>query len=161
MSRKVMSKQELDERRDEILAEYAKPRRRNAKLRVLTKKERKALGMGRDQGKATVKYVRMNPRKVNNVIQLIVGKPLEEAYAILNYSPHRAKEPLLKLLKSAEANAVNNNGLNADQLYVASCAASQAPTMKRIRARARGQATWILKRSCHINVVLKEREQEV
>ena len=75
--------------------------------------------------------------------------------------PHIRAKPLEKLLKSAEANAVNNNGLNADNLYVAELYAMQGPTLKRIRARARGQATWIRKRTCHVDVVLKEREQEV
>jgi len=161
VAKKVMSKSELLERRDEIIAEYSKPTRKNAKKRVLTKKERKVLGIGRDQGKATLKHLRMNAFKVNALIRQVVGKSLEEAYAILLYTPHGAAQPLTKLLKSAEANAVNNNGLNKEDLYVAELYAMQGPTLKRIRPLSKGQASWILKRSCHVHVVLKEKEQEV
>jgi large subunit ribosomal protein L22 len=154
-----MSRQELIDRREELVADYGKQAPRNAKKGVLTKKERKILGIGRDQGHATLRHLRMNAFKVNALIRLIVGKPLEEAYAILQYTPHGAAQPLTKLLKSAEANAVNNNGMNADNLYVAELQAMQGPTLKRIRARARGQASWIRKRTCHIDVVLKERQE--
>ena len=119
------------------------------------------LGIGRDEGRASVQYLRINSFKVNALIRLIVGKPLEEAYAILQYTPHGAAQPLTKLIKSAEANAVNNNGMNSEELYVAECHATQGPTLKRVRARAKGQATGIRKRSCHVNGVLKEKEQEV
>ena len=159
MARKTMSRQELIDRREELVADYGKQAPRNAKKGVLTKKERKILGIGRDQGHATLRHLRMNAFKVNALIRLIVGKPLEEAYAILQYTPHGAAQPLTKLLKSAEANAVNNNGMNADNLYVAELQAMQGPTLKRIRARVRGQASWIRKRTCHIDVVLKERQE--
>jgi large subunit ribosomal protein L22 len=159
VARKTMSRQELIDRREELVADYGKQAPRNAKKGVLTKKERKILGIGRDQGHATLRHLRMNAFKVNALIRLIVGKPLEEAYAILQYTPHGAAQPLTKLLKSAEANAVNNNGMNADNLYVAELQAMQGPTLKRIRARARGQASWIRKRTCHIDVVLKERQE--
>ncbi|NLA71199.1 MAG: 50S ribosomal protein L22 [Clostridiaceae bacterium] len=161
MAKKVMSRQELLDRREEIIADHKKQTPRNAKKRVLTKRERKVLGIGRDEGRASVQYLRINSFKVNALIRLIVGKPLEEAYAILQYTPHGAAQPLTKLIKSAEANAVNNNGMNSEELYVAECHATQGPTLKRVRARAKGQATWIRKRSCHVNVVLKEKEQEV
>lgn len=160
MAKKTMSRQELLDRREELIAARGRQTPRYAKSRLLTKRERKVLGIGRDEGRARLSYLRMNAFKVNALIRLIVGKPLEEAYAILQYTPHGAARPLTKLLQSAEANAVNNNGLNADNLYVAELNAMQGPTMKRIRARARGQATWIRKRSCHVDVVLREREQE-
>ncbi len=159
MAKKTLSRQELIDRREELVAEYKKQTPKNAKKRVLTKRERKVLGIGRDQGHATLKHLRMNAFKVNALIRLVVGKPLEEAYAILQYTPHGAAQPLTKLLKSAEANAVNNNGLNAENLYVAELYAMQGPTLKRIRARARGQASWIRKRTCHVDVVLKERQE--
>ncbi|NLA95619.1 MAG: 50S ribosomal protein L22 [Clostridiaceae bacterium] len=159
MAKKTLSRQELIDRREELVAEYKKQTPRNAKKRVLTKKERKVLGIGRDQGHATLRHLRMNAFKVNALIRLVVGKPLEEAYAILQYTPHGASQPLTKLLKSAEANAVNNNGMNADNLYVAELCAMQGPTLKRIRARARGQASWIRKRTCHVDVVLKESQE--
>ncbi|NLB50965.1 MAG: 50S ribosomal protein L22 [Clostridiaceae bacterium] len=159
MAKKTLSRQELIDRREELVAEYSKQTPKNAKKRVLTKRERKVLGIGRDQGHATLKHLRMNAFKVNALIRLVVGKPLEEAYAILQYTPHGAAQPLTKLLKSAEANAVNNNGMNAENLYVAELQAMQGPTLKRIRARARGQASWIRKRTCHVEVVLKERQE--
>ena len=154
MAKKVMSKSELLERRDEIIAEYSKPTRKNAKKRVLTKKERKVLGVGRDQGKATLKHLRMNAFKVNALIRQVVGKSLEEAYAILLYTPHGAAQPLTKLLKSAEANAVKTTTEQG------------RPVCRNVRdagseAFSKGQASWILKRSCHVHVVLKEKEQEV
>ncbi len=161
MAKKTLSRQELLDRREELVAAHTKQTPRNQKARVLTKKERKVLGIGRDEGRASLRHLRMNAFKVNALIRLVVGKPLEEAYGILQYTPHGAAKPLDQLLKSAEANAVNNNGLNADNLYVAELYAMQGPTLKRIRARARGQATWIRKRTCHVDVVLKEREQEV
>jgi large subunit ribosomal protein L22 len=161
VAKEVLSSQTLLDRREEILAERQKETRRNQKQRVLTKRECKVLGIGRDVGKAELKHLRINAFKVNALIREIVGKPLEEAYAILQYTPHAAAQPLTKLLKSAEANAVNNNGLAAEALYVASMNATQGPTLKRWRARARGMATRINKPTCHVSVVLKEREQEV
>ncbi|MFA5586657.1 MAG: 50S ribosomal protein L22 [Saccharofermentanales bacterium] len=159
MAKKTLSRQELLDRREELIADYKKETPRNAKKRVLTKRERKVIGIGRDEGRARVSHLRMNAFKVNALIRLLVNKPLEEAYAILQYTPHGAAQPLTKLLKSAEANAVNNNGMNADNLYVAELNAMQGPTLKRIRARARGQATWIRKRTCHVDVVLRERQE--
>jgi len=161
VAKKTMSRQELLDRREELVAAYKKETPRNQKSRRLTKREKKVLGIGRDEGRARISHLRMNAFKVNALIRTVVGKPLEEAYAILQYTPHGAAVPLTKLIKSAEANAVNNNGLNADDLYVAELHAMQGPTLKRIRARARGQATWIRKRTCHVEVVVKEREQEV
>ena len=109
MERKVMSKEYLLENREEILARYAKPVRKSRKPVLLTKKEKKVLGVGRNEGRAVAKYVRVAPRKVNVVVDLIKGKPIDEAYAILKYTPKAASPILEKLLKSAEANAVNNN----------------------------------------------------
>ena len=158
MKRKVMSKSYMLENRDEILAKYAKPSRKNAKPAVLTKKERKVLGVGRDEGRAHAKYVRISDRKMDIVIETIKGKSYEEAMGILMYTPKAASEVLIKLLKSAKANAVNNNELSEDLLYVADCYASQGPILKRIRARARGSADRIFKRTSHVTVVLKERK---
>ncbi len=159
MAKKVMSKQDLLANKEELVANYQANQRRNQKSPLLTKKERKVLDIGRDQGYAEAKHIRINAFKVNTVIRLIRGKPLDEAYAILTYTPSAASPVLIKLLKSAEANAVNNNQLSRDDLYVAECYANQGPTLKRIRARARGSATRILKRTSHITVVLKEKDQ--
>ena len=157
MERKVMSKEYLLENREEILARYSKPARKFQKPVLLTKKEKKVLGIGRDEGRAVAKYVRVAPRKVNVVVDLIKGKPIDEAYAILKYTPKAASPVLEKLLKSAEANAVNNNSLSRDALYVADCYANQGPVLKRIIPRARGSASRIYKRTNHITVVLKEK----
>ncbi len=93
-----MSKEYLLENRDEILAEYTTSRtRRFQKSALLTKKERKVLGIGKDEGRAIAKNIRIAPRKVNVVVDLIKGKPLDEAYAILKYTPKVASPVLEKL----------------------------------------------------------------
>jgi large subunit ribosomal protein L22 len=125
---------------------------------LLTKKEKRTLGIGKDQGIATLKYVRISPRKVKLVLDLIRNKDIDEAYAILRYTPKAASEILFKLLKSAEANATNNNDLDREELYVADCFANQGPTLKRIRPRAQGRASRIRKRTSHITIVVKERD---
>lgn len=157
MGKKVMSKEELLEKKDELLEQYGKTQRKSAKLPTLTKKERKVLGIGKDEGRAIVKHVRVSTRKAQLVIDLIRNKGIDEAYAIMKYMPRNASEILLKLLKSAEANAVNNNQLNRDNLYVSEVFAEQGPTLKRIMARAQGRAFRIRKRTSHITLVLKER----
>lgn len=157
MEKKVMSKDYMEQNREEILGKYAVPAKKNAKPVLLTKKERKALGVGRDQGKVIAKYIRVSPRKMRIVIDLIKGKNLDEAYAILMYTPKAASPILTKALKSAESNAVNNNGLSRDILYVADAYANQGPVLKRFMPRARGSAARINKRTSHVTVVLKER----
>ncbi len=158
MEKKVMSKGYMTENREDILAKYSKPSKKFQKPVLLTKKERKVLGIGKDEGRATAKYVRITQRKVNIVVDLIKGKSIDEAYAILMYTPKAASSVLTKLLKSAESNAVNNNELSRDALYVADCYANQGPTLKRIMPRARGSASRILKRTSHVTLVLKERK---
>ena len=133
-------------------------RSKSKRLPTLTKKERKELGVGKDEGIATLKYVRISSRKVRIVNNLIKNKGVAEAKAILRNTPKAASPILLKLLNSAEANAVNNNELDAENLYVAENYANQGPTLKRIRARAQGRASRINKRTSHITIVLKERE---
>lgn len=157
MGRKVMSKEELLEKKEELLEQYAKTRRKSNKLPVLTKKERKVLGIGKNEGRAVVRYARVSTRKAKLVIDLIRNKNIDEAYAILKYMPRNASEIIYKLLKSAEANAVNNNQLDRDRLYVSEIYADPGPTLKRIMPRARGQAFRIRKRTSHITLVLKER----
>ena len=157
MGRKVMSKDELLAKKDELVAEYSKVQRKSNKLPVLTKKERKVLGIGKDEGRAMVKHARVPFRKAKLVIDLIKNKEIDEAYGILKFTPRETAEILLKLLKSAEANAVNNNGLDREKLFVAEVYANQGPTLKRIMPRAQGRAFRIRKRSSHITLVLKER----
>ena len=113
-----------------------------------------------DMAVATAKatYIRIAPRKVQIVLDLIRNQPAEKAMAILKYTPKAACEPLMKLLKSAMANAENNNNMDVSRLYVAECSVSQGPTLKRIRPRAQGRAFRINKKTSHITLVLKEME---
>lgn len=157
MEKKVKSKEELLKEKDSLLDIYNSVHRKSKKPALLTKKEKKALGIGKDEGRAVVRYVRISSRKVRIVLELIKGKSLDEAYAILKSVPKAASETLYKLLNSAEANAVNNNGLNRDELYVAEAYADQGPTLKRIMPRAQGRAYRIKKRTSNITVVLKEK----
>jgi large subunit ribosomal protein L22 len=106
---------------------------------------------------AKVTFVRIAPRKVKIVLNLIRNKPCDEAMAILKYTPKAACEPLYKLLKSAMANAENKN-MDVSRLYVAACSVDQGPTLKRIRARDKGRAYRINKKTSHINITLKEAE---
>lgn len=107
---------------------------------------------------ATVKHVRISPRKVKIVIDLIRGKKVDQAQAILAYTPKSAAPVVLKLLNSAIANAENNLSMNRDNLYVAEVYANQGMTMKRYWARSHGRADQILKRTSHITIVLDEAE---
>ena len=107
---------------------------------------------------ATARYIRISSRKVKVVIDLIRGKSVDDAEAILLYTPKAASEPVLKLLRSAIANAENNLELSRDSLYVAEIYANQGPTLKRYRPRARGSAFHIRKRTSHISIILDEKE---
>lgn len=157
MEKIILNKENIEKNREAILEAYAAPTKKSSKLPVPMKKQRKLLGMGKDQGTCTAKYVRVAPRKVKIVADLIKGKSLDDAYAILLYTPKAACPILTKALKSAEANAVNNNGLNRSDLYVADAYANQGPILKRFMPRARGSANRINKRTSHVTVVLKER----
>jgi len=105
---------------------------------------------------ATALDIRMSPRKGKVVVDMIRGKSAKEAAAILTYVPKAACEPVLKVLNSAIANAENNLDMNRDDLYVAEVYANQGPTLKRYRARARGSASPIRKRTSHITVILDQ-----
>ena len=107
--------------------------------------------------RAIARYIRISSRKVKIVIDLIRGKSVKEAEAILRYTPKAATEPVLKLLNSAVANAENNLELNRDDLYVAEVYANQGPTLMRYRPRARGCASRIRKRTSHITIVLDQQ----
>ncbi len=106
---------------------------------------------------AKVTFVRIAPRKVKIVLDLIRNKPCDEAMAILKYTPKAACEPLYKLLKSAMANAEMKN-MDVSRLYVAACSVDQGPTLKRIRPRDKGRAYRINKKTSHINITVKEAE---
>ncbi len=109
------------------------------------------------EAKAVATYIRIAPRKLRIVIDLIRGKNIDEAFSILKYTPKVGSEVIEKVLKSAVANAEHNYDMNSDNLYVAAAYVDQGPTLKRIHPRSRGQAFKILKRSSHVTVVVKER----
>ena len=109
------------------------------------------------EAKAYAKYIRMSPRKVKVILDLIRGKNAQEAMAILKHTPRAAAPVVAKVLKSAMANAENNNKMDTTKLFVSETYAGQGPSMKRFQAHAQGRAFSIIKRSSHITVVLKER----
>ncbi|KEI05026.1 50S ribosomal protein L22 [Clostridium botulinum] len=109
------------------------------------------------EARAIAKYVRISPRKVRVVLDLVRDKNVNEAFAILKYTPKDAATIILKVLKSAVANAENNFNLDVNKLYVAEAYANQGPTLKRFRPRAQGRAYSIMKRTSHITLVVKER----
>ena len=106
---------------------------------------------------AKLSYARVSVQKACFVLDAIRGKDVQTALAILEYNPRYASSIIKKLLQSAIANAENNNGMNADKLYVAACYADKGPTMKRIRPRAQGRAYRIEKRMSNITIVLDEK----
>ena len=108
------------------------------------------------EAKATLRYARISSRKVKIVADLIRGKKVDEALAIIKFTPKASSEILEKLLKSAIANAENNHGINRRNLIVSEIYANQGPTLKRIRPAAKGSAVRIRKRTCHITIVVKE-----
>lgn len=106
---------------------------------------------------AKLSYARVSVTKACFVLDAIRGKDVATALAIVSYNPRYASSVIEKLLKSAIANAENNNGLKAEKLYVAECFANKGPTIKRIQPRAQGRAYRIEKRMSHITIVLDER----
>ena len=109
------------------------------------------------EAKAVAKYVRMSPIKLKPITDLVRGKDLNEALNILKFTPGKGSEIVEKVVKSAAANAENNNNMDPAKLYVEECYANQGPIMKRVRPRAQGRAYRIEKRMSHITVVLNER----
>ena len=110
------------------------------------------------EARATLKFARISSRKVKIVADLIRGKNVDEALAIVKFTPKASSEVIEKLLKSAIANAENNHDMKHENLYVAEIFANQGPTLKRIRPAAKGSAVRIRKRTSHITIVLKEKE---
>ena len=110
------------------------------------------------EAKATLKFARISPRKMQIVLDLIRNQPADKALAILKFTPKSACEYLEKLLKSAMANAENNHNMDSSKLYVAECFACPGPILKRIRPKDHGRAHRILKRTSHVTLVLKEYE---
>lgn len=113
--------------------------------------------MAASEARAIARYIRLSPRKVREVVDLIRGKDLQEALAILRYTPRRASAPIAKVVQSAAANAEHNYEMNKDSLYVAECYVDQGPIIKRFQPRAMGRADTLRRRTSHITVVLKEK----
>ena len=109
--------------------------------------------------KATAKYVSMAPRKVRMVVDQIRNKSVEQALEVLQFSTRAAAEPVAKVLRSAVANAENNNNLRSDNLVIKAAYVDEGPTLKRIRPRAKGSASRINKRTSHITVVVAPRKE--
>lgn len=110
------------------------------------------------EAKAHLKYVRIAPHKVKIVLDLIRGKDTKTAMAILKNTPKAASPYLIKLLKSAVANAEHNFNMDASKLYVSECFVCPGPTLKRVMPRAQGRAFSILKRTSHVTMTVKEKE---
>jgi len=108
--------------------------------------------------KASARYIRISPRKVRVVIDLVRGKSVNEALTLLKFIPKRASKPIAKVIASAAANAEHNYNLNKDNLVISQAYVDQGPTLKRWHPRQRGQAFPILKRTSHITVAVKEKE---
>lgn len=110
--------------------------------------------------RAVLKYCRLSPYKVRQVLDLIRGEHVERARDILRFSDRGASVVVLKLLDSAIANAGNNDDIPEDELFVSACFADEGPTMRRFRPRARGRATRIRKRSCHVTIIVSRLPEE-
>lgn len=108
--------------------------------------------------KSTAKTVRYTPRKVRLVLDLIRGKSVEEALAILKFTPNHAATAVAKVVKTAAADATNNFQLNENDLYVKACYADEGIVLKRYMPRAKGSASQILKRTSHITVVVSDEK---
>ena len=107
--------------------------------------------------KATAKYIRIAPRKVRIVMNLVRGKSVADALAILKFTPKVGADAVEKVLRSAVANAENNFDMDVDRLFISSAFVDQGPTLKRIHPRSRGQAFKILKHTSHLTVAVNEK----
>jgi large subunit ribosomal protein L22 len=112
------------------------------------------------QVKVKLKYLRIAPRKVRIVADLISGKPVKEAKSILQFTIKKAAKPLLKLLDSAIANAKHNFNLQENNLYISKILVNEGPKIKRVMPRARGHADTIQKKTSHVTMVLDEIKKE-
>lgn len=108
---------------------------------------------------AIARHVRMSPMKVRRVVDLVRGLPVTDALDVLKFAPQAASEPVYKVVASATANAENTEGLRADELYVSAAFVDEGMTLRRIRPRAKGSASRILKRASHITVVVEPKSE--
>lgn len=142
------------------------PRKRKTKAAAPAKKakekttpvEKPKVPTEETKARAVAKYVRVSPRKAQQVIDLVRGKGVEEALALLQFSPKTAAKIISKVVNSAAANAEKNHRLKRESLYIVEAYVNQGPTLKRFRHRAMGRASRIHKRTSHITVALGKQE---
>lgn len=111
------------------------------------------------EAKAIAKFIRVSPRKARMVVDLIRGKKLEEALAILRYTPNKATEAVTKAVKSAAANAEHNYEMDKDDLVISQIFVDQGPSLKRVMPRAMGRADIIKRKTSHITVVVSDQKE--
>ncbi|AQS57968.1 50S ribosomal protein L22 [Desulforamulus ferrireducens] len=111
------------------------------------------------EARAIAKFIRVSPRKARMVVDLIRGKKLEEALAILRYTPNKAAEAVTKVVKSAAANAEHNYEMDKDDLVISQIFVDQGPTLKRVMPRAMGRADIIKRKTSHITVVVSDKKE--
>jgi large subunit ribosomal protein L22 len=114
----------------------------------------KTISVQQNEARAVSKYIRMSPSKIRRVLQQIQGKSYSDALLVLEFLPYSSCEPIIKVLRSAAANAKHNKGFDEKNLIVKSAFANQGPTMKRFRPRAQGRAYRIQKATSHITIIL-------
>ena len=131
--------------------------RKNEAAGVRNKKQRKQEVKLRKPGFAVAKYVRMSPRKVRLVVDVIRGKSVQDAEDLLRFIPRSASEPVSKVLNSAKHNALHNDDMLEDRLYVKEAYVDAGPTLKRLIPRARGSANILKKRTSHITIIVAEK----
>ncbi len=111
------------------------------------------------EAKAIAKFIRISPRKVRHVVDLIRGKDVNEALAILRFTPKRASKPVAKVVQSAASNAEHNYDMDQENLYVAKAYVDEGPTLKRMKARGMGRADILRHRMSHITVIVEEKKE--
>ena len=114
----------------------------------------KTISVQPNEARAVSKYIRMSPSKIRRVLRQIQGKSYKDALIILEFLPYASCEPIIKVLRSAAANAKHNKGFDESKLIVKAAFADQGPTMKRFRPRAQGRAYRILKATSHITIIV-------
>jgi len=121
---------------------------------------RKALLGDRPGSYAIARHVRMSPTKVRRVVDIVRGLTVTDALAVLRFAPQAASAPVYKVVASAAANAEQTENLRSEQLYISAAYVDEGVTLRRIRPRAKGSASRILKRASHITVVVEPKAKE-
>ena len=111
------------------------------------------------EARAIAKFIRVSPCKARMVVDLIRGKKLEEALAILRYTPNKATDAVTKVVKSAAANAEHNYEMDRDEIFISAIYVDQGPSLKRVMPRAMGRADIIKRKTSHITVVVSDKKE--